>query len=144
MLTTGWEEGELLDEMLGVHWVECINPAAQTCACHPWLPARAGLHFYDAVGDLALVDAKWGPSVSGWQIRTLRYPAEYPYPDTLRVAEDLHDDPWAASAAARAIVGPNGEYRSKWTPYRTGSYLAHKGEDFELHSGHFRADQWDA
>jgi hypothetical protein len=126
-------EGELLDKMLGITWVECWHPVLRQ-------------HFYDAVGDLSLISDKWGPSVGFAQIRTLRHPENYPYPDTLRIAANLHDNPDVCARAARAIAGPNGEYLYKWSPYRdqTQAYRDHIGVDFELISGHPLASLWDS
>jgi hypothetical protein len=144
MLKAGWEPGELTDEMLGTSWWECIDPLPSTCTCHPELGPRIGLHYYDAVGDLALINEKWGPSLTAFQIRTLRDPTAWGRDDVWRDAEKLHDDPIYAAKAARVIVGPNGEHRDYWTMWRNGRYLEHKGEDFELHAGHIRAHLWNS
>jgi hypothetical protein len=145
MLEAGWEPGELMDDMLGVQYVECLDPEPSTCTCHPELPARAGLHFYDAVGDLGSIGAEWGPSLTQFQIRTLRDPGSGNVADRERDARKLHDGmPVQAARSARIIVGPDGEHRGLWTPYRTGTYLPHRGKDFELHAGHRRAALWDS
>jgi len=142
MLKAGWVPGELLDDMLGVSWFECIDPEPSRCTCHPDLPPRVGLHYFDAVGDVAVVDDEWGPSVSQFQIRTLRDPTSGNEADRWRVAEKLHNDPLFAAKAARVIVGPAGELRRLWTVYRTGAYRERRGQDFELHAGHRRAHLW--
>jgi hypothetical protein len=145
MLAAGWEDGELLDDMLGVQHVECRDPELSTCTCHPELPPRAGLHFYDAVGDLGAINAEWGPSLTQFQIRTLRDPMSGNLADRERDARKLHDGmPWQAARAARIIVGPNGEHRQLWTPYRTNTFLPYRGQDFELHAGHRYAHLWDS
>lgn len=122
-------EGVLLDQMLGIWWVECYHP-----------PTLA--HYYDAVGDIALIDDKWGPSVGCGQVRSLREPLKYPYPDTLRVAAMLRDPNYNATACLAICEGGTKLY--KWTPYRLQSraYLDHIGMDFELIGGHPQAHLW--
>jgi hypothetical protein len=143
MLEAGWEEGELLDEMLGTSWWECVTPGFSSCTCHPELPPRIELHYYDAVGDVTLINDEWGPSLTQFQIRTLRDPTSGNEADTWRDAPALHEGgPVHAAKAARVIVGLNGEHRDYWTMWRNGKFLEHKGEDFELHAGHVRAHLW--
>lgn len=150
MLAAGWDEGEsgspareLFDDMLGVQFIECLAPGEHTCTCHPELPPRRGLHFYDAVGDIGLVNEVWGPSLTQFQIRTLRDPMSGNVADRERDAGKLWDGrPVQAARAARIIVGPNGENRRLWTPYRTDTFRPHRGADFELHSGHPNAHLW--
>jgi hypothetical protein len=145
MLEAGWEPGELTDDMLGVQFIECLDPDWSTCTCHPELPARRGLNFYDAVGDLGSISDVWGPSLTQFQIRTLRDPMSGNVADRERDAKKLWEGrPVQAARAARVIVGPNGEYRRLWTPYREGTYLPHRGLDFELHAGHRRAHLWNS
>ena len=43
----------------------------------------------NAVGDVSLVNAKWGPSIGLWQIRSLHTPEKYGHPDTLRIYKEL-------------------------------------------------------
>ena len=43
----------------------------------------------DAVGDVSLVNDKWGPSIGLFQIRSLRHPEDYGAVDRLRVASDV-------------------------------------------------------
>jgi hypothetical protein len=114
--------------MLGVEWIECWEPFS-------------GKHYYDAVGDIGLVNEEWGPSIGSAQIRALRDPSSGNEADTWRVAKLLRH-PLYNAQAARVIVGPNGENLRLWSAYKSGAWESHKGEDFELHSGHPRAHLW--
>lgn len=116
--------------MLGIGWVECWHPETRR-------------HYYDAVGDLGAISDVWGPSVGWLQIRSLRDPLSGNEADRWRVASGLRD-PLYSARAARVIAGPFGELLRLWTPYRTGTYLQHKGKDFELHAGHPDAARWNA
>jgi hypothetical protein len=138
-------EGQALDIMLGIEWVECLDPNEVTCTCHPDLPPRRGLHFYDAVGDVGIISAVWGPSIGPGQVRSLRHPNQYPFPDTLRVAPLLLDPTYNARACWE--ISEEGTDFMKWTPFRPDrgeTYKPHVGKDFELHSGHFRAHLWNS
>ncbi|MGH7790764.1 MAG: hypothetical protein ACREOB_00475 [Thermodesulfobacteriota bacterium] len=120
-------EGLLLDTMLGIEWYECYEPITQ-------------LHYYDAVGDLALISDKWGPSIGSGQVRSLRHPDQFPYPDTLRIANRLREPLYNAQACF--AICENGAEFDKWTVHRTGQWEEKKGVDFTLHSGHPRAHLW--
>lgn len=103
--------------------------------------------YLDAVGDLDKVglDAKgriWGPSCSHFQIRCLHNFQDYPEPDRSRVASEIHDDPVEATRVAVALMRRFGW--GLWSAWKSGSYLAHKGRDFTLVTGHPRAAQWNA
>jgi len=128
--------GADLDIALGVAFIEGAGPQATKA-----LGRRAA--YLDAVGDLGIVSDKWGPSLTVWQIRTLRHPADYPFPDSLRVAADL----WADKLDHAAHVAF--ELRKRygwgiWSAYKSGSYLPHAGLDFELVTGWPDADKWNA
>lgn len=125
----------LLDVMLGVTFVENRGKGADGV----WR------NYWDAVGDLALVDEKWGPSIGVFQIRSLRDPTLGNAADRLRVAEKLRD-PLYNTQAARVIVGPDGEWLHYWSPFKnnTTAYLDHIGVDYELVAGHPNADKWNA
>lgn len=97
--------------------------------------------YLDAVGDLDRMDAKWGPSVSGFQIRCLRDPNAWGPLDRWRVAELLHDDPDYAARAAFAI-SKSGTDWTPWSVFRSGAYLPYKGTDYTLRRGHPRAGEW--
>lgn len=119
-------EGELLDTMLGVCWVECYHP-------------QSDRHYSDAVGDLGITSEKWGPSIGLAQIRSLRDPEAWPFPDSLRIAEECLDPDYNAYAAFEL----HKRYGlTIWSAYKNGSYTGHVGEDFELFTGHPDADKW--
>jgi Lysozyme like domain len=125
-------EGEALDIMLGIEWVECYEPISK-------------LHYYDAVGDLGSISDIWGPSIGAAQIRSLRDPLSGNEADRWRVASALRD-PWYNAQAAWEISNHGTDYM-KWTPFRPDrgqTYLPHKGVDFELHAGHPNAHLWDS
>jgi hypothetical protein len=126
-------QGEALATALGVSFVECDGPAASRA-----IGRRAG--YGDAVGDLTLVNDKWGPSLSLFQIRTLRHPEQYPFPDTLRVAQDVRHP--GKNAAAAFAISKRGTDWTPWSAYKSGSYLEYVGKDFEIVSGHPRANLW--
>jgi len=125
--------GETLAIALGVSYVEADGPQAT---------ARFGKQcaYGDAVGDLSLVNEKWGPSLSLFQVRVLRHPEQFSYPDTLRVAEDVRHP--KENAVAAFAISKKGTYWKPWSTFVSGSYLPHKGKDFEVVSGHPRANLW--
>lgn len=132
--------GELLDTMLGIEWVECLDPMEGVCLCHPELPPRRNLHYYDAIGDTDKVDDKWRPAAGAGQVRGLWHPEDYGPGDNMRKLPELLDPIYNAQTcfALHKRYGFN-----LWSPFKSGTYLSHKGEDFELHSGHKRAHLWD-
>ncbi len=78
--------------------------------------AESGLR-PDAVGDVALEDAKWGPSVGLWQVRTLKSETgKGTYRD-----EDWLVDPAHQAVAAYWISG-QGRNFSPWSTYTSGAY----------------------
>jgi hypothetical protein len=102
--------------------------------------------YLDAVGDLAqladpIVSAKWGPSCSGFQIRTLRDPLAWGAADRWRNAALLHDDPEYAAQAAY-VISKGGTDWSLWSTFADKNYLPYKGKDYELRRGHPRAADW--
>lgn len=101
--------------------------------------------FYDAVGDLKYLDdpavaAKYGPSISHFQIRALRDPSAWGVKDRVRIAEQLRDPAYATHAAY--VISDGGRDWSPWTAFKTGSYLPHVGKDYHLVTGHPRAGEW--
>lgn len=74
-----------------------------------------------AIGDVALENDKWGPSLGFWQVRTLKNPSAYSYPDTLRQNPQLYDAQLNANAAY-AFSG-NGTKFGAWSTYTSGAYL---------------------
>lgn len=110
--------------------------------------------YYDAVGDLSLLDkpldpknpggptvsVKYGPSISHFQIRALRDPNAWGPDDKVRVAEQLRDPAFASRAAW--VISKGGTNWTPWTAYRSGSYLPYVGRDYTLVTGHPRAGDW--
>lgn len=115
--------GQSLDIALGVSYAESSGYA-------------------DAVGDIALVDEKWGPSVGLFQIRSLRDPNAWGPTDRWRVAEKLRDPEYNAKAAF--AISRQGTNFTAWTMYRNETYLQFKGRDYEIRYGHKNADKWSA
>lgn len=74
-----------------------------------------------AIGDVDLETDKWGPSLGFWQVRTLKNPSAYNYPDTLRQNPQLYD-PQLNANAAYAFSG-SGKSFGAWSTYTSGSYL---------------------
>jgi hypothetical protein len=95
--------------------------------------------FSDAVGDITLVDAKWGPSIGLFQIRSLRYPLSFAGADMLRIAYALRN-PWYNASAALAIT--NGGDWSKWSTFTNGDYRQYLGQSPKVRTGHANASQW--
>jgi hypothetical protein len=87
-----------------------------------------------------VIAAKWGPSISQFQIRALRDPDAWGADDKVRIAAKLRDPAYASHAAF--VISKGGTDWSKWTAYRTGSYLPHVGKDYKLVTGHPRAGDW--
>jgi hypothetical protein len=71
----------------------------------------------DAVGDVGLQDAKWGPSIGLWQIRSLKAETGTGSP---RDASRLKD-PYFNAKAMVSISGGGGSWRP-WSTYTSGSY----------------------
>src|SRR3546814_16651200 len=89
LLETARFSGATLDTALGVAFAESGG-------------------YVDAVGDLALIDAKWGPSIGLFQIRSLRDPDGWGPLDRVRRASELRDPPYNAKAANLiSRQGPN-------------------------------------
>jgi hypothetical protein len=88
------------------------------------------------------VNEKWGPSVGLFQIRALHYPEQYPVAngDRLRVAEKLRDALYNAKAAY--VISKQGTDWSKWSVFTSGKYKSRVGVDYDVLTGHERADQW--
>lgn len=74
----------------------------------------------DAVGDVGLVDGKWGPSVGLWQVRSLHDQRGTGGPRD----EFANVDPDHNAVAAFQISG-GGVNFAPWSAYKNGRYLAH-------------------
>jgi hypothetical protein len=81
--------------------------------------AESGLN-PDAIGDVGLETAKWGPSVGVWQIRTLKAETGR---GTARDINQLRGNPAAQARAARAVFASQG-FRA-WSTYTSGAYRGH-------------------
>ncbi len=75
----------------------------------------------NALGDVGIQTDKWGPSHGLWQIRTLKNPQNYGFPDTLRVADGRLYDPQTNAEAAFAISKGGTDF-TPWSVYTAGIY----------------------
>jgi len=73
-----------------------------------------------AVGDVSLQDAKWGPSIGLWQIRSLKAQNGT---GGVRDASRLRDP--AFNARSMAAISSGGAHWSPWSTYNNGAYRAH-------------------
>ena len=96
--------------------------------------------YYDAVGDLTKVDAEWGPSISHFQIRSLRDPLSGNAADRWRVAEKLRDPVYATQAAW--VISKNGTDFTPWSAFKSGDWEEFAGKDWTLVAGHPDAAKW--
>lgn len=113
--------GEGLDIALGVAWAESLG-------------------FEDAVGDTTLVDAKWGPSTGLFQVRSLREPLEFAAVDRWRYSWTLRHR--CGNAEAALAISRGGTDWTPWSTFNSGAYLEFKGQDFQIRTGHPRANLW--
>ena len=126
----GGFSGSGLDQIAGIAMAESWSSVARTGG------------FIDAVGDLTLVDTKWGPSVGLVQIRTLKNPYIWGALDRWRDATKLRDPLFYAQAAY--ALSKQGTDFSIWSVVKNSNptYLANVGKDFQLRVGHERASSW--
>jgi len=75
---------------------------------------------FDTLGDLTLMDAKWGPSVGLWQIRSLKHWNMYSGADALRDASRL-TDPYFNARAAYAI-SKGGTNFTPWSTFTSNAF----------------------
>lgn len=94
------------------------------------------------MGDLDKVDAKWGPSIGEFQIRSLRDPSAWGPLDKVRVASKLTDPAYNAQAAY--VISKNGTDFTPWSAFKSGNYKPHVGMDYQLVTGHPKAGEWSA
>lgn len=113
--------GSGLDIALGVSYAECGG-------------------YSDAVGDLALIDAKWGPSIGAFQIRALRNPLGFSVADRYRYAWALLDVDFNTRAAY--IMSEGGTDWHLWSTFTSGSFEQYRGKNFTFRTGHVRAGDW--
>jgi coproporphyrinogen III oxidase len=96
--------------------------------------------YTDAVGDLGLIDEKYGPSIGLTQVRSLRNPHAWGVADRWRVARLLQNPDFNAEAAW--WISKGGTDFTPWTMFRNGMWKPHAGLDFEIKTGHPRAGEW--
>lgn len=75
----------------------------------------------NALGDQQLETDKWGPSYGFWQIRSLRRPQDYSFPDTLRLNDGTLYDPTKNAEAAYALSSGGTNWRP-WSVFTAGIY----------------------
>lgn len=92
-----------------------LTPGAAVVAAAVALAESGGRT--DAVGDTALQDSKWGPSIGLWQVRSLK--AEYGT-GSARDASRLTDP--AHNARAMAEISGAGANWRPWSVYTSGAY----------------------
>jgi hypothetical protein len=96
--------------------------------------------YEDAVGDITLVTAKFGPSVGLFQIRSLRSPQSFGASDRPRIAFALRNRFYNASAAL--TISKGGTDWSAWSTFANGSHTPFLGQAPQIRTGHSRADDW--
>jgi hypothetical protein len=96
--------------------------------------------YSDAVGDLTLISAKYGPSIGLFQMRSLRSPQSYGGLDLWRYAWPLLDPMFNAKAALANSNG--GTDFSKWSGYTSGNYKQYLGTTHKILTGHSQAANW--
>lgn len=94
----------------------------------------------DRNGQWFVVNTKYGPSISHFQIRALHNPNAWGQTDKIRVAAKLRDPAYASYAAW--LISKGGTDFTPWSAYKSGDYAPHVGRDYALISGHPRAGSW--
>lgn len=74
-----------------------------------------------------MVNPKYGPSISHFQIRALRDPNAWGQLDQVRIADKLRDPAYASYAAF--VISKNGTDFTPWSAFKSGSYLPHVGKN---------------
>ena len=77
-----------------------------------------------AVGDVSLMNDKWGPSVGLWQVRTLNDPSQWGGVDRGRDISILTNNPQEQANMAFAI-SRGGTKWTDWSVYTSGSYCGY-------------------
>jgi uncharacterized membrane protein YgcG len=86
-----------------------------------------------ALGDIALADAKWGPSVGCFQIRSLRHPGNYSGLDRRRTQSKLMHAEYNAHTAF--LFSGGGAHWGAWSTWNNGRYHAGVGKTHALVHG---------
>lgn len=110
-----------------------LSPAAATTATAVALAESGGRS--DAVGDVGLQDATWGPSVGPWQIRTLKAETGTGGPRDINRLTDP-----AANAASMASISSGGTNFGPWSTYSDGKYRQFLGSGGSSAGGVQNAD----
>ena len=88
-----------------------------------------------------IVNPKWGTSIGWFQIRSLDDPTSGNEADRWRVASMLQDPLYNAQAAF--AISKGGTDFSFWSVFTHETYKQYLDTDYELKTGHARADDWD-
>lgn len=83
-----------------------------------------------AIGDIALQDSKWGPSIGVFQIRSLNNPFMYSGVDGKRIRSKLTDAVYNARLA-KQISADGGNWWA-WSTFTSGAYRQHMGRQDAL------------
>lgn len=83
-----------------------------------------------AEGDIKLQTEKWGPSVGLWQIRSLKNPEKYNFPDNHRIYEKLFNPQFNADVAFSISLGFN---FSAWSTFTNNKYREFINEVINYH-----------
>lgn len=96
--------------------------------------------YVDAVGDITLVSAKYGPSIGLFQVRSLRHPPSYGGLDLWRHAWPLRNA-WFNASAALALSKAGTDW-SAWSTFTSNAYQAFLGQRPVVKTGHKSAADW--
>ena len=97
--------------------VGLTHDQAVTATAIAW--AESGLD-PDAIGDLALQDATWGPSVGLWQVRSVKRQR-----GTGGVRDASHLGNATFNARSMAAISSAGHNWEPWSTYTSGAYQSH-------------------
>lgn len=86
------------------------------------------------------VNPKWGTSRGWFQVRILRDPLSGNLADRWRVGEKLGDALYNAKAAF--AISKGGTDFTPWSVFNHGTYEQFLDVDYQLKTGHARADDW--
>jgi hypothetical protein len=87
------------------------------------------------------VNTKWGTSRGWFQVRILRDPTSGNAADRWRVGDKLGDPLYNAQAAF--AISKGGTDFSFWSVFTHDTYKKFLDVDYQLKTGHARADDWD-
>lgn len=87
------------------------------------------------------VNPKWGTSRGWFQVRILDDPMSGNVADRMRVGEKLADPVYNAQAAF--AISKGGTDWTPWSVFNHETYKQFLDQDYQLRTGHARADDWD-